>query len=125
MQALLEEAVDVIISGDTERARELLGKIHREKTFILADYYLGADVMRDVARYHAVHIAIMSLFPQSKSGGGLTGLDLSLSSAFAQALSTCGRLESGVDAPPELASFFKEVADSLNELVRIICLRRR
>ena len=114
--------VEALAKRDLEEARRLLAEVHREKTFLLADYYLGRDVMGEAARLHALHIALISLIYSEVKAGGLTGLDLALASSFAEARARCGRVEAP-RAPGELADFYDRVAEELNKLLERLCSR--
>lgn len=112
----------VLAEKDVEEAKRLLSEIHKEKAFLLSDYYLGADVLGEAAGLHALHIALISLIYGEVEAGGVTGLDLSLAASFSRAYANCGRVELPA-VPDELAGFYKQVVEGLNELVSRLCSR--
>ncbi|MGC8974422.1 MAG: hypothetical protein ACP5KY_09545 [Thermoproteus sp.] len=114
--------LDALARGDAEEARRLLAEVHREKTYVLGDHYLGRDAAGEAARLHALHIALLSLLYGRVEAGGITGADLALASAFAKARADCGPVEPP-QAPEGLADLYRLVAEELARLARELCSR--
>ncbi len=118
----MDNVAAALAKKDVEEAKRLLAEIHREKALLLGDYYLGVDVVGEVAKLHALHIALISLLYGEVEAGGVTGLDLSLAASFSRAYANCGRVEPPA-ALDELADFYKRVVEELNKLINSICSR--
>ncbi|MEL9990439.1 MAG: hypothetical protein QXP98_01185 [Thermoproteus sp.] len=118
--SLAGEVVEVLAAKDVARAKALLKRIHDEKTFVLADYYIGGDVLDEAARLHALHIALLSMFVKG-SAGGVTGIDLLLAGAFSEALAGCRDVEPPRGLQGDLAKFYSTAVEALNGLLRRLC----
>jgi len=114
----VEEVADVIRKRDYSRALELLREIHREKAFSMAEAEYGEFDVDKMAKYHAVHIALMSVVYDQEfdvDGESLTGIDYILSRAFTNSLKECREINININ------NFYNNVISYLNKLLRDLC----
>jgi len=112
------DIVGILRRGDPREIREALAEVHRQKSFALADSEYFKEELKNAARYHAYHIALMSvILPEVEvDEDSVTGLDYRLAKAFREATQRCGGLSVAVKD-----EFFKMVVEELNALLRSLC----
>jgi len=111
------DLVEILKKGNVDDVKRALAEVHKQKAFSLADAEYIKEELKNAAKYHAYHIALISrIMPEvDVDPESVTGLDYRLAKAFREGVEKC------VELPPVEDNFFAVVVEELNRIIRSLC----